>query len=97
MTPLRFISPALDEVAEVTRRYLEENPAAAQGFFDAVDHAEELIAANPQIGRPAERGTRRLPLHRFPYDVVYKIKPEETVVLAVAHHRRHPEYWVDRL
>jgi toxin ParE1/3/4 len=97
VTPLRLISPVLDEIAEVTQRYLEESPAAARGFFDAVEHAEELIAENPHIGRPAERGTRRFPLPRFPYDVVYLIKPDETVILAVAHHRRHPEYWVDRL
>jgi plasmid stabilization system protein ParE len=36
-------------------------------------------------------------LSGYPYDLVYSVRADEIVVLAVAHHSRQPEYWADRL
>ena len=33
---------------------------------------------------------------RFPYTLMYRILDEVVVILAVAHHRQRPEFWVDR-
>ena len=33
----------------------------------------------------------------FPYAVIYVCRPDEIVVVAVAHTRRRPLYWLDRL
>jgi hypothetical protein len=33
---------------------------------------------------------------RFPYRVVYRNRPDEIVVVAVAHLRRRPGYWKNR-
>jgi hypothetical protein len=35
-------------------------------------------------------------VHRFPYGLLYRVDPEEVIVLAVAHLHRHPTYWVGR-
>lgn len=43
-----------------------------------------------------DTGVRRLILERFPYDIVAIELPEETVVIAVAHHSRKPGYWLER-
>jgi hypothetical protein len=40
---------------------------------------------------------RRILLERFPYAVIVLCRPEETVVVAVAHTRRRPLYWLERL
>lgn len=34
---------------------------------------------------------------RFPYGVYYLVEGEVLLVLAVAHSRREPHYWADRL
>jgi hypothetical protein len=33
---------------------------------------------------------------RFPYQVVYRVRPNETVVVALAHLKRRPGYWKRR-
>lgn len=39
---------------------------------------------------------RRKLLKRFEYAVAYQIYPEQIVVLAFAHNKRRPFYWVER-
>jgi hypothetical protein len=40
--------------------------------------------------------TRRALVARFPYQVVYRIRPGEIVIVAVAHLKRRPGYWKNR-
>ena len=40
---------------------------------------------------------RRCALERFPYLVIFVCRPDEAVVVAISHARRHPLYWVERL
>jgi hypothetical protein len=35
-------------------------------------------------------------LRRFPYDVVVVDRPDEYLVVAIAHQSRRPGYWRDR-
>ena len=41
-------------------------------------------------------GFRRYVLQRFPYYVVFTILPDELLIVAVAHARRDPGYWLGR-
>ena len=40
---------------------------------------------------------RRIQIKRFPFTVLYRETSGKLQVLAVAHHRRSPHYWLDRL
>ena len=40
---------------------------------------------------------RRIRMERFPYTVLYREASGIVQVLAVAHHRRRPQYWLGRL
>ena len=42
-------------------------------------------------------GTRRYLMRRFPYLVVYRATPDKLQVIAVAHGKRKPGYWRNRL
>lgn len=97
MISVRFLSPAHGEVADAAQTYLAESREVTSRFFDEVERVVDLIAANPNIGRPSNFDSRRVTLRRFPYDVVYRLVGIEAVIYAVAHHRRNPDYWVDRL
>jgi hypothetical protein len=39
---------------------------------------------------------RRRLIHRFPYGLIYRIDPDEIIILATMHPHRHPDYWIDR-
>jgi plasmid stabilization system protein ParE len=50
-------------------------------------------AASQSGGRP---GRRAAVLDRFPFTLVYQIKGDEIVILALAHTSRRPGYWMRR-
>ena len=66
-------------------------------FLSELDRAIEQIARNPERYAPDESGTRRLLLRRFPFLIVYRKAGAGTEVLAIAHGRRRPKYWQERL
>lgn len=94
---LEYLDEALDEAEEAARWYAERSPAAAAGFADELDVAAAVIEQAPEAWPPYDHGTRRFLLRRFPYYLVYRIDPTRVVVLAIAHARRRPGYWKDRL
>lgn len=58
---------------------------------------EGILPGTPWPGRLGERGVKRLLMRRFPFSVVFVTTGEQVVLLALAHHRRKPNYWRDRL
>ncbi len=71
-------------------------------FFDAVDATIDQIVALPRAGLlvrglPPDLSVRRRAVTRFPYHVVYLEMATHVRILAVAHDRRKPGYWSDRL
>ena len=48
---------------------------------------------------PVESGydVRRIQMDRFPYTLLYREVSGIIQILAVAHHRRRPQYWLTRL
>jgi len=62
-------------------------------FIEEFERAIEVLRAYPQLG-PVWRGTtHRFPLRRFPYSIIYQVKPEEVRVIA---QRRRPGCWRGR-
>ena len=54
-------------------------------------------AGAPVRQLPSDLPVRRAPVKRFPYHVIYLELNGEIRVLAVAHDRRKPGYWRDRI
>ena len=93
---------AVDEMRAAALWYEERAPGLGVRFVDSVLAATNRIAENPRIGaiwqsaRLARKGVRRLTLTNFPYLLVYALEAERIVVVAVAHGRRRPGYWLRR-
>jgi len=72
-------------------------------FLEALVKLLERIEAAPEsFSRPEDypgpRDLRRGMLRRFPYKVLFEIKPDGKLIgLAVAHTSRRPAVWQDRL
>jgi plasmid stabilization system protein ParE len=96
--PIRTSEPASVEFSEAVRWYEARRSGLGGEFFDAVAAIISLIETNPEIGATISTGgqTRRALVSRFPYQVVYRLRPTETVIVAVAHLKRRPGYWQDR-
>jgi toxin ParE1/3/4 len=54
--------------------------------------AEVLLLRYPEAGAKIRSDIRRLTLPKFPYSLLYRVLEDQIRVLAVAHHRRKPQY-----
>lgn len=88
-----FAEQARDEVRSARGWYRKRNGLAARRFIVEVSNAVAALASTPQVAPEIEAGIRRLLLDKFPYALLYSIEPDHILVLAVAHLKRHPEYW----
>jgi toxin ParE1/3/4 len=71
-------------------------------LLDEIDATLPLIGSRPQSyprlqDVSAAHEIRRALLARFPYAIVFLVRPEEVRVLAVAHAKRRPGYWLSRI
>ncbi|MEO8022542.1 type II toxin-antitoxin system RelE/ParE family toxin [Polaromonas sp.] len=95
MSPFSVVlAPAAEsDISDAILWYRERNALAADGFraevFDIIEHI-----ADAPLSRPAdEDGNRHRVLKRFPYSVFYDVIDDTVTIIAVAHHRRRPNYW----
>lgn len=95
---VRNIRAAREEFAAAVRWYEEQRPGLGAEFYDAVVETTDRIEAHPEIGTPAspDQRTRRVLVQRFPYQVIYRLLPDEIVIIAIAHLKRRPGYWKER-
>jgi toxin ParE1/3/4 len=85
---------AVDDLASLRAYIAEDDPAAAQQVVLRIIHSiEDLLAGQPQVGRPGRvPGTRELVVPRTSYIVPYRIRDNRIQVLRVYHGaRRWPE------
>jgi plasmid stabilization system protein ParE len=89
---------AADELEQAWQWYAARNPVAAERFADEVVSTLAVIAEAPGRWMLTGHGTRRVPLQRFPFKVVYRWYPADDVVkiVAIAHGKRRNGYWRDR-
>ena len=87
---------AQEEVDAAQGWYEARSRLAAAGFIYELSRAVRRIAEAPHRYPIARRGTRRILLERFPFNIVYRATDTEIVVVAVAHQKRRPHYWAGR-
>lgn len=88
---------ALEEAEGAIDWYAQENELLAERFLDDVTDTIDRIADRPHQFPTYHFGTRRALLKHFPFAVVFRETPDMVEVIAVAHGRRKPGYWRERL
>lgn len=102
MTALLLIEPeAEQELEEAALRYDEERRGLGRRFLAEVAATVDRIRQFPRAGAPVphvapELQARRAPVKGFPFHVVYFTAADTVRVLAFAHYRRRPGYWIER-
>ena len=95
---IRFRPAAAREFAADFRYYEKDHPGRGVRFVAAVDVAFAQIAAAPlRFEILYEPDIRSAKVKRFPYRVVYVVVADAIDVIAVAHAKRRPRYWLRRL
>ena len=84
------------ELNEAAEYYESEGAGLGQAFITEVERCTDQIVQYPEAGLMMRGSVRRRLIRRFPYALLYRVKPTEIRILAVMNMKRRPAYWVGR-
>ncbi len=100
MKPVRLSDPAEAEYHEALAWYRDRDPRVAERLANETRNTLLLIETFPEIGGLVpdvdDSDIRRMPIRGFPYHVVFARLQDELEVIAFAHNRRQPAYFLPR-
>ena len=97
MRAVRYIDEAREEFLHEVAYFSTVSPRIGKRFDEAMQKAEALAAEFSDAGFPYKFGTRRVFPGKFKFSIVYVVREDEVVILAVAPFRRKPGYWQSRI
>lgn len=92
-----YLPEAQQELQAVANYYETRQSGLGEAFLLAVERAEKMIKNTPYAWARLRGDIRRISLQRFPYGLIYSVQDDRIIILAVNHHRRHPDAWQSRL
>jgi plasmid stabilization system protein ParE len=93
---LVLLDEAEDELVDAIARYEGIELGLGRSLRDKVRSNLAWIQAHPELPRLRPPGYYRINLRTFPYYIPYVIRNDTLWVLAIAHVRRRPMYWIGR-
>ena len=84
------------ELEEAAQYYNRKTPGLGAAFVAEVERCTAAILEHPEAGMMLKGAIRRRLVRRFPYGLLYRVKPEYVRILAVMNLKRRPAYWIDR-
>ena len=98
----RFLPEADAEFEAAADEYDAQSPGTGRRFVRAVRELVARLVGQPRLYGAVDppvrgRDIREAPVNPFDYRLVYELRPNEILILAVAHNRRLPNYWRGRL
>ena len=96
MMSVIFHPLAEQELLDAVSYYEKQETGIGLDYLGEVEHAVNFLVRYPESGTKVRGTIRRLTLPKFPYSLLYRVVEEQIRVLAVSHHKRKPQYWVDR-
>lgn len=88
---------AEQEFFDAATYYEEQKVGLGLEYLEEVEHAINFLTRYPEAGSQVRGSVRRLTLPKFPYSLLYRVLENDQIrILAVAHHKRGPRYWLAR-
>ena len=96
MTSFRILPEASEELEACVSYYNSQQAELGTEFLAEFERATERILELPNAAQKVGGDIRSRPIHRFPFYILYRPLEDEITIIAVAHRRRRPKYWVSR-
>jgi plasmid stabilization system protein ParE len=102
VTPVRFAPEVPGELAETVLWYEARKEGLGADLLAEIERTLPLVGDRPRSFPQLQKidlslEIRRALLARFPYALVFLVRPDEVRILAVAHAKRKPGYWLSRV
>ena len=94
---IEYHPAAADEVVGANQWYESIAPDIAEKFKLELARAERLVKRSPATWAAYFHGTSGFRMRGFPFVMAYIVRGESVFVVALAHTRRRPGYWKQRV
>lgn len=92
-----FLAPARDELEEAIRFYDQRRVGLGDEFAEEVESTIKRILDHPRAWHPVSPRARRCRTRRFPYGVIYQIRDDQILIVAIMRLKRKPGNWQSRI
>jgi plasmid stabilization system protein ParE len=93
---LEFAPEAAAELYEAADTYERQREGRGERFRRAIEATLDRISEAPGSFPAMLTVGRRAVVLRFPYAVIFRVADDSVTILAFAHGRRRPGYWLAR-
>ncbi|PRM91572.1 plasmid stabilization protein [Aliarcobacter cryaerophilus] len=94
---INILDEASAELDDAFQYYEYEQENLGYRFISKFTDVLELIKFYPNGWHPLSKRVRRCLVKGFPYGIIYQVREEEIIIVAVANLHRKPNYWVERI
>ena len=94
---INFLEIAQIELDDAVEYYNHEVAGLGDAFLNEVLSALDRIGEFPEAWHTCSERTRRCQTRRFPYGIIYQIRNQDFLIVAIANLHRKPDYWKDRI
>lgn len=97
---IRYVDAALQELRSEVAWYREHRTQqTAERFFEEVIDAISRLAVLPHAGpvSPLDARVRALSLRWIRHVVIYQVRDDVILIVAITHMKRRPGYWIERV
>ncbi|PRM99505.1 type II toxin-antitoxin system RelE/ParE family toxin [Aliarcobacter cryaerophilus] len=92
-----FLELAEQEFYDSQEYYEEHQTNLGNKFTSEVYNALKRIQKFPSMFIKVKKDIRKCIINKFPFNILYSIEGDIILVIAIAHHHRNPDYWIDRI
>lgn len=97
MIPVTFLHEAKLDLLDSIEYYDKKSFGLGLDFEKEIKISVGQIKKHPKLWMKREDDTRRCLLRRFPFSIVYMYFENHIWIVAIAHHKRKPNYWKHRM
>ena len=94
---MQILSCAEAEFVEAFQYYNDQCPGLGFEFAAEIKKTIERVFSYPEAWHKLSERSRRCQVDRFPYGVIYQIRPDMILVVAVMHMKKDPVKWQGRI
>jgi plasmid stabilization system protein ParE len=94
---IRFFGPAEAEFLEAVSFYNLQSEGLGYDVAVEVHRTIQRIIQHPEAWAKLSERTRRCRINRFPYGIIYQVREETLLIVAVMHLSRDPQAWKSRV
>jgi plasmid stabilization system protein ParE len=95
--PYDFHPDAKQELDDAVAYYDNISREMGDAFLAEVERAISRIEQFSEAWTQLSKNTRRCRVASFPYGIIYAIREQRILIVAVMHLQRQPNYWTNRI